>query len=1133
MAMSYGAVSSPGLLSQQYRPPLLPKPGKDNARLQKMLKKAAKKKAAQQAQQTAVPFRSSLSPVNEASADLEHSDHSTPPATPETPTYVGITLHPRFSVRPLYQHVASPYPQHRGFTYGMTARFSPQPYGAMPSQAVARPVTPRITHTPPPRPVGLTLLLGPATYAQAHLHGAIPASPVSPLTPAPAIAPAPAPEINLPVPATKSASEPAPEPASEPAAAQAPMTSTVPLAPAKTVEPSRHLTITALVTHKAPSPKFNVFNANRTSRPMFEVPLITIYTAKTSYYESTTPPPLHDTSRLSYYGRSPSPRSRTPTPDTRRGTSPMRLLTPVSDSRRGASPTSEIRGRTTPTPEVKRGRTPTIEIRGRTTPTPEVKRGTTPTSEVRGRTTPISDIRGRAMPISEVKRGTTPTSEMQGRATPTSDLKKGTTPTSEVKRGPTPTIEINRVKTPTFEFTASKTPSGRPKTPSHHVIRAKTPVFEISRPNPLLFAVSPEYTEGKRSKTPTLLSVTGEVSQKPLETEQLKVSIPNGDVQMTRLETKTPTVISKPEAQASTPETCVKQASGPPPPTAPSVSLAGTQKPKTPTQELYKPDTPKTGYQQPKAAAKTSTPPAGPAKLKSAQSQAQALKPIIGLRPKTPTRSGAKSTPKTYYGLTPAAYVAHGGIQTTAPSFSVTRPRTPTAESPKPEEMKGPEKQMSSQEVPKAEEPSEQKAKTTVAEVPTLLITEEKASVGEKPQEATKLPVSQAKTKPVPVVEKAKPQVTEVKQAKSPATSTAPKISATETPKTKVAISVPPKPKTPTSETKTSPAQKQITALFSKAKKESDETKKQDAESKTVMVKSEVSKEPAKPKDSALETSTVKASGTQSISSIISPKPKISEPPKTDTSGAQPVVKPKDKPVDEEKPIKEEKAETKAGEPRATTTTKEKEESTFPKAEPLLKAMLKPKGMMKSKVSAWSRLKKHMVVEVEEPKFPEDKIPDSTTESKTDTPNGDVPKQAAAKTKDKEDAPAASSQETADEEAPRAPLMWDALLFQMFSSKENIMQQIKSNKSEEEQREMEEKEEDKPQEIPAFAHRLPVLLFSPRFDAKKLREAASRPVTKMSTVFEMGLIGRKIKDEEPKQFNRTARGFSASNPTEA
>uniref|UniRef100_A0A3B5L226 Uncharacterized protein n=1 Tax=Xiphophorus couchianus TaxID=32473 RepID=A0A3B5L226_9TELE len=151
--------------------------------------------------------------------------------------------------------------------------------------------------------------------------------------------------------------------------------------------------------------------------------------------------------------------------------------------------------------------------------------------------------------------------------------------------------------------------------------------------------------------------------------------------------------------------------------------------------------------------------------------------------------------------------------------------------------------------------------------------------------------------------------------------------------------------------------------------------------------------------------------------------------------------------------------------------------------------MQKSKGM-KSKASGWSRLKKHMVVEQEEPKFPE------TEMRLEEKPSGQDEKLATPK----------------DTDTPKATKMWDAVLFQMFSSKENIMHQIDNDQK----------------EVPSFAFRLPVLLFSPRFDAKKLREAASRPVSKISVVFEMGLIGRKGKEEEPKDFNRKARGFAAS-----
>ncbi|KAM6973315.1 proline-rich protein 33, partial [Aplochiton taeniatus] len=195
----------------------------------------------------------------------------------------------------------------------------------------------------------------------------------------------------------------------------------------------------------------------------------------------------------------------------------------------------------------------------------------------------------------------------------------------------------------------------------------------------------------------------------------------------------------------------------------------------------------------------------------------------------------------------------------------------------------------------------------------------------------------------------------------------------------------------------------------------------------------------------------------------------------------------------------------------------EKKDGNLPPTETLLKVTQKPKGM-KSKLSGWSRLKQHMVVEQEEPEFPQLDSKKEATEV-----SGEAPSEAK---KIEQEEPKAREKvvdgdEKEDAAPPIATKMWDAVLFQMFSSEEKIIQQIEANKKEEEKEKQEESKE-----IPSFAHRLPVLLFSPRFDAKRLKEAASRPLTKMSTVFEMGLIGRK--EEEPKDFNRTARGFTVS-----
>lgn len=178
----------------------------------------------------------------------------------------------------------------------------------------------------------------------------------------------------------------------------------------------------------------------------------------------------------------------------------------------------------------------------------------------------------------------------------------------------------------------------------------------------------------------------------------------------------------------------------------------------------------------------------------------------------------------------------------------------------------------------------------------------------------------------------------------------------------------------------------------------------------------------------------------------------------------------------------------------------------------------KPKGL-KAKLSGWTRLKKHMVVEPEEPQFPELEVgnenPAPADDRKTSEPVGSVGVE--------EESGGLDVLQKKGE--PRALKMWDAMLFQMFSTKENIMKQINASKSGEDKRET---PKENLLQVPSFAHRLPILLYSPRFNARKLKEAAAKPLTKIATVFERSLLHRKNEGEEPKDFNRTAKGFGLS-----
>ncbi|XP_041271090.1 proteoglycan 4-like [Onychostruthus taczanowskii] len=164
-----------------------------------------------------------------------------------------------------------------------------------------------------------------------------------------------------------------------------------------------------------------------------------------------------------------------------------------------------------------------------------------------------------------------------------------------------------------------------------------------------------------------------------------------------------------------------------------------------------------------------------------------------------------------------------------------------------------------------------------------------------------------------------------------------------------------------------------------------------------------------------------------------------------------------------------------------------------PKAEPAPSSGEAPRPPGTS-ASGWYRLRKHLMVQPEATSFPESK-----------------PEKLGQEEENKEDSAQAVIKQDCMLVKSKAMRMWDAILYQVALSKEKKQQA-----------------EEKPQKEEGFflPRRLPILLHKPRFDARKLKELAAKPMTKISTVFEVSRFRPKGAEEHTKSFNRTASGWS-------